>query len=446
MIKLNEKQVGLFNADCLEILKILESNSIDACITDPPAGISFMNKSWDSDKGGRDEWMKWLTEVFTEVLRVLKPGAHGLVWSLPRTSHWTAMALENAGFEIRDCVYHIQSQGFPKSLNVSKGIDKKYGAERKIIGAIKKLQSYGYSGSTCYGGDIDRNNVMNITAPATDLAKKYDGYGSQLKPAVETWWLIRKPLSEKSIVDNVLKHGTGAINIDKSRIGIEERSNPIYSNGGDLMTIFKGGELKWSGETKTSIGRFPANLIHDGSDAVLKEFEKYGESKSSKAEWKPMGYNSEDSGWKRPAQDNYQPKIAGYDDTGSVARFFYCSKASVSERNLGLDGFEGKTNLTYGNGGIISGQSDYKRSVVKNNHPTVKSVKLMSYLVNLITPPIISGNTTPIVLDCFLGSGTTGIAALLNGYDFIGIEMNEEYYKIAESRINNYEEYRKYLK
>ena len=120
----------LINGDCLEKLKELADNSVDAIVTDPPAGISFMNKEWDSNKGGRDEWMQWLTEVMTEAKRVLKHGGHALVWAIPRTSHWTAMAIENAGFEVRDCVYHIQSQGFPKSLNVSQAIDKKFGAER----------------------------------------------------------------------------------------------------------------------------------------------------------------------------------------------------------------------------------------------------------------------------------------------------------------------------
>ena len=416
----------LINGDCLEKLKELPDNSVDAIVTDPPAGIAFMNKEWDKDKGGRDKWMQWMTEVFTEVHRVLKSGGHGLVWAIPRTSHWTAMAIENAGFEIRDCVYHIQSQGFPKSLNVSKAIDKRMGLQ----GHESKM--FNHAGHMKYNNIQDKSfrkdyGYEGYTAK-DDLAKLYDGYGSQLKPAVECWWLIRKPL-QGSIVDNVLLNGCGGINIDKSRIGTEEMHNPVYSNGGDLMTNFKGGELKWSGETNTTQGRFPSNLIHDGSDAVMQEFAKYGESKSSSAEWKETyAIGDKNNTYTTSTFKNHKPLFGGYDDSGSIARYFYCAKTSVSERNLGLDEFEEKP-----------------AQPQKNNHPTVKPVKLMSYLVNLIAPPI-REDYTPVVLDMFMGTGSTGIAALLNGYDFIGIEMSEEYMKIAEARINNYEEFRKFLK
>jgi site-specific DNA-methyltransferase (adenine-specific) len=266
------------------------------------------------------------------------------------------MSLENAGFEIRDCVYHLQGQGFPKSHNIGKKI------------------------------------------------KEYDGYGSQLKPAVEVWWLIRKPF-KGSIVDNVLKYGTGALNIDKSRIGVEERTNPIYDNSGNYFNS----DTKWKGTTTTTTGRFPANLIHDGSLEIQE------------------------------------------------ARFFYCTKTSTGERNTGCKEMEdvigdisniagkrlkcrtcGKWYITSDN--CKCEKPDWIMPVTKNNHPTVKSVKLMSYLINLIMPP------NGIVLDPFMGSGTTGIAALLNGYDFIGIEKQEEYMLIAEARINKYEEFRKYLK
>jgi len=402
----------LINGDCLERLKELEDNSVDAIVTDPPAGISFMNKEWDSNKGGRDEWMQWLTEVMTEAKRVLKHGGHALVWAIPRTSHWTAMAIENAGFEVRDCVYHIQSQGFPKSLNVSKAIDKKFGAEREVIRSRKLFGGGRRLKGVMFEEDGKDTDTFNYTAPATDKAKQYDGYGSQLKPAVECWWLCRKPLAEKNIVDNVLKHGTGAINIDKSRIGTTTKTNSHKEN-----TAINNPFTRGLGEIKTEIknyGRFPANLIHDGSDAVMEEFAKYGESKSSIYPPTGKALLSTESGWNQ--NKIVQNTINGYDDSGSVARFFYCSKASVSERNLGLDG-------------------------EKSNHPTVKSVKLMSYLVNLIAPPYKS-----VILDMFMGTGSTGIAALLNGHDFIGIEMSEEYMKIAEARINNYEEFRKYLK
>lgn len=210
----------LINGDCLEELKKISDNSIDGCVTDPPAGISFMNKSWDEDKGGRDQWMNWMQEVFTEVQRVLKPGAHALVWSIPRTSHWTAMSLENSGFEIRDCVYHIQGQGFPKSLNVSKAIDKKM----KLTNHQSVAFIHAGRGNQIYEDEKRNRSYESINGykyeGKSDESKKFDGYGSQLKPAVECWWLIRKPF-RGSIVDNVLKYGTGGLNIDKSRIGTD---------------------------------------------------------------------------------------------------------------------------------------------------------------------------------------------------------------------------------
>jgi len=552
----------LINGDCLEKLKELADNSVDAIVTDPPAGISFMNKEWDSNKGGRDEWMQWLTEVMTEAKRVLKHGGHALVWAIPRTSHWTAMAIENAGFEVRDCVYHIQSQGFPKSLNVSKAIDKKFGAEREVIRSRKLFGGGRRLKGVMFEEDGKDTDTFNYTAPATDKAKQYDGYGSQLKPAVECWWLCRKPLAEKNIVDNVLKHGTGAINIDKSRIGTTTKTNSHKEN-----TAINNPFTRGLGEIKTEIknyGRFPANLIHDGSDAVMEEFEKYGESKSvSGGIGKPLlkGEGIKDN--------NTIQERGGYDDSGSVARFFYCSKASVSERNLGLETLDNMEIILYlsekelwkekliiqeedeakqlmgmetlvqkaiaESGIVMKNDSDlnitlcmkillerflldtksttkmkinsttiqqilnwlqhytinestldaYSKMMdggnlvvnvensntltitinekvgyhlganpvalkmmlrinerkINSTHPTVKPVKLMSYLVNLIAPPYKS-----VILDMFMGTGSTGIAALLNGHDFIGIEMSEEYMKIAEARINNYEEFRKYLK
>jgi site-specific DNA-methyltransferase (adenine-specific) len=446
----------LINGDCLDELKKLEDNSIDACITDPPAGISFMNKSWDHDKGGRDEWMRWMTMVFTEVLRVLKPGGHSLVWSIPRTSHWTAMSLENAGFEIRDCVYHLQGQGFPKSLNVSKAIDKKFGLKGEIIG--KKKGGLISNNSFTYDGwyrpckdDIEwQKEAANIRAAVSEESQKYDGYGSQLKPAVEVWWLIRKPF-KGSIVDCVLEYGTGALNIDKSRIGVEERTNPIYDNSGNYFNS----DTKWKGTTTTT-GRFPANLIHDGSDVVLKEFHKYGNTKSGKNGIR-NSVKSENHIYSKGIGKDKGDNNGEYGDEGSVARFFYCTKTLTGERNTGCEEMEdvigdisniagkrlkcrtcGKWYITSDN--CKCEKPDWIMPVTKNNHPTVKSVKLMSYLINLIMPP------NGIVLDPFMGSGTTGIAALLNGYDFIGIEKQEEYMLIAEARINKYEEFRKYLK
>lgn len=447
--------IETYQQDCLERLKLMPDNSVDAIVTDPPAGIGFMNEEWDSNKGGRDQWMAWLTEVMKESLRVLKAGGHGLVWAIPRTSHWTAMALENAGFEIRDCVYHINAQGFPKSLNVSKAIDKKYGAEREVIGkkinigtgkpvgisSIKNCENIGESWQRpCKDNPEWQEKYTNVTAPSTDEAKKYDGYGSQLKPAVECWWLIRKPL-EGTIVDNVLKHGTGAINIDKSRIPIGDGEDTTSVIKANKPSTFSADVNNWNTTNLKPQGRFPSNLIHDGSDAVMEEFAKYGESKSSIIKAKVRDSHNSTTFSKNGGTLNNVYLDSGYDDTGSVARFFYNAKASVSERNTALDDFEDKNCAKIvGSLQKYRGKEDYVQPLAKNNHPTVKSVKLMSYLVNLIAPP-----QPAVILDMFMGTGTTGIAALLNGHDFIGIELHDEYYDIALERLNNYEKFRKYL-
>lgn len=428
--------MDIIQGDCLEQLKKLESNSIDGCVTDPPAGISFMNKEWDHDKGGRDQWMKWMTDVFTEVLRVLKPGGHCLVWAIPRTSHWTAMSIEDAGFEVRDCVYHIFGQGFPKSHNVGMGIDKKM---KLIDHQAWAFNHAGKEGSQVY--DKKQNYELNSSngyfyKGKSEEAKKYDGYGSQLKPAVECWWLIRKPF-KGSIVDNVLEYGTGGLNIDKSRIELKDGDkkgdfNHIkdgYGNGQyanskkDGSNTIKDKVEGFAPVTNNNIGRFPANLIHDGSDEVMKEFEKYGNRKSSifpagrKSSIFPAGTIKFETMTSQDGRKTPNTKTigyeGGYDDEGSVARFFYCSKTSTAERNIGIE---------------------------KNGHPTVKPVKLMSYLINLIMPP------EGVVLDPFMGSGSTGIAALLNGYDFVGIEQDSSYIDIAKARMEKYEEYRRFLK
>lgn len=335
----------LLNGDCLEALKTLESNSVDSLVTDPPAGISFMGKEWDSDKGGRDGWIKWMSEVMRECLRVMKPGAHGLVWAIPRTSHWTAAALEDAGFEIRDVITHLFGQGFPKSLDISKAIDKAAGAERELIGINPNARP---NSQRTYSLDGKSKNfsieVKPITAPATDEAKQWNGWGTALKPASEHWILVRKPCSEKTVAANVLEWKTGGINIDASRISTKENTQ----------------------------GRFPANLVLSHSEHCTDD------------------------------QCDIECAIKALDEQSgqSASRFFYCAKISTSERGAG------------------------------NNHPTVKPKKLMSYLCKLITPP------GGVVLDPFMGSGSTGIAASADGFGFIGIEREPDYFKIAQKRIN----------
>lgn len=384
--------IKLCLGDCVDVLQTLHSESTDAIITDPPAGIAFMGKEWDKDKGGRDQWIEWMVTIAAECLRVLKPGGHALVWSLPRTSHWTATAWENAGFEVRDRIAHIFGSGFPKSLDVGKAIDKAAGAEREVVGEkggdplrFKKYKEQ---------DGCERSTFNNsITSPAAPEVEQWDGWGTALKPAVEDWWLLRKPLSEKTVAANVLRWGTGALNIDACRVGTETIQTNRYNEIGD-MTSFHQSQAGNNYISSKHQGRFPAHLIHDGSQEVMELFPMTGKS---------AGGGMKDLKSGKLFQGDTHKNItdsSGFGDSGSVARFFYCAKPSKRERGDG------------------------------NGHPTVKSLALMRYLITLITPP---GGT---VLDCFMGSGTTGKAAKELGFPFIGIECNLEYFSIAEKRIH----------
>ncbi len=456
--------VKVIHGDCLIKLRLLKANSIDSLVTDPPAGIAFMGKSWDSDKGGRDAWIAWLKEVMQECLRVMKPGAHGLVWGLPRTSHWTTTALEDAGFEVRDVITHLFGSGFPKSLDVSKAIDRAAGAEREVIGENPKAkQQTGQTGTLSLSGD--RNPNLFITAPSTPEAKQWQGFGTALKPASEHWILVRKPLEKGlTIAANALKWGVGGLNIDASRINGKPRTT--HSDGNrkgkqELGSISFGPGLKDNFTSAAPSGRFPANLLFSHNEDCMEVGVKqigHGGPKTTKARTRirnnglglgsetmrsgasgaPDNYGAETvSAWECSegcavaeldrqsgnlhASGNKKLGPAGktdkslfgigsidgrasdYKDSGGASRFFYCAKASKREKNAGCE---------------------------VNNHPCVKSTKLMSYLITMVTPP---GGT---VLDCFAGSGTTGVAAKRLGFKFIGIEKDADYVRICEARLN----------
>jgi hypothetical protein len=410
----------LICGDALEVMKTIPGNATDSIVTDPPAGISFMGKEWDDDKGGSDNWIQWLSEVMTEAKRVLKPGGHSLVWALPRTSHWTGFALEKAGFEVRDCVYHVFGSGFPKSLDISKAIDKQAGAERKTIGKSvrgsgaqpNKLNNHG-RGDTGIGYADGSGKEFNITAPATPEAKQWEGWGTALKPAVECWWLVRKPLSEKTVAENVLRWGVGGLNINGCRV-----AGPLpHHNYGRTS-----GKRSFVGKGNASItptqGRFPSHLIHDGSDEVLAEF-------PTTTSGKPQGFRNTGGGYSRGFG---RVPVTGFGDTGTAARFFYCAKPSKRERDAGLEGMENKTFVRYMSEKLTKERTDTLTSH-KNNHPTVKAQALMRYLIKLITPP------KGIILDPFAGSGSTLVAAKSMGHGFIGIEISPEYCTIAKKRL-----------
>lgn len=384
----------LIHGDCLEQLRGLPSDSVDSLVTDPPAGIAFMGKEWDEDKGGRKQWVAWMTEVMAEALRVLKPGAHGLVWALPRTSHWTATALEDAGFEIRDVVTHLFGQGFPKSLDISKAIDKAAGAEREVVGKNPNHRSDAgkvhATGTMCgepHTGD------GSITAPATDDAKTWSGWGTALKPASEHWILVRKPCSEKTVAANVLKWGVGGVNIDGCRIGDGQDRT-----GGGIRKASQAGTdtlaLAMDQAARPTGGRFPANLVLDEEAAAALD----AQTKHTRA-GKPAGTGKSTTNRGVSLIGMGGVESTAYSDSGGASRFFYCAKVSPSER--GED----------------------------NKHPTVKPQKLMRYLIRLITPP------GGVVLDPFTGSGSTGVAAITEGFLFIGIEKENEYASIAETRL-----------
>lgn len=427
--------------DCLNLMKEMPAESVDCIVTDPPAGISFMGKKWDDDKGGRDQWIKWLSDVMREGLRVLKPGGHALVWSLPRTSHWTGMALENAGFEVRDIVHHVFGTGFPKSLDIGKAIDKLQGNERRIIG------NKPYTTQDIRGGADESQTAKDRPRLQEQITKgdsKYEGWGTAIKPAVECWWLVRKPISENIIAENVLKYGTGGINIDGCRVPYESVKD--YET---LVDNYKGGLERATPETKENWtlhgggwklgkgieipdenkGRFPANLIHDGSDEVLAEFAKAGDNKGAFAPVK-RGQDGKSNGIYGDFAEKGDDGKSYYNDTGTAARFFYCAKPSKSERDGGLENAKEKK------GGSLDGGADTRNGKIKtnqpmrkNHHPTVKAQALMEYLIKLITPP------NGIVLDMFAGSGSTLIAAKKLGHPYIGIEIDPEYCEIAKLRV-----------
>ena len=478
--------IQLLLGDCRDRLKELPDNSIDSIVTDPPYELGFMGKSWDASGVAYD------VTVWQECLRVLKPGGHLLSFGGSRTYHRMACAIEDAGFQIRDQIMWVYGSGFPKSLNISKAIDKQNGRRfedryalgrhirerRELLGISRATVNswFGYvdgcehwERQDPHGARVptmadwlllqDRLGLSNdwhelitrieaereiiaqrkahqwvfnpgeqnvfvekqldITAPAMAEAKEWDGWGTALKPAHEPIVLARKPL-DGTVANNVLKHGVGGINIDGCRVGegTGESKTVQYPDIRGNNYNNASGTVEY---TVTSQGRFPANFIHDGSDEVLQLFpdSKSGKPRSDRG---TGGIWSASSGV--PCGDQYG-------DSGSAARFFYCAKASKKDRNEGLDEFP------LVKGGSMSGGEETRpdrptnHPIRANHHPTVKPTDLMRYLCRLITPP----NGT--VLDPFTGSGSTGKAATLEGFNFIGIEQSAEYIEIAKARIES---------
>ena len=377
----------LHNGDCLNVLKMMIEDEVfvDSIVTDPPYELGFMGRSWDSTG------IAFQKETWELCFKVLKPGGHLLAFSGSRTYHRMAVAIEDAGFEIRDQVMWLYGSGFPKSMNVGKIVDKKL----RGVGVGKSDPKSPLHGTKRQ--KIDGSNAKHDMSPLYktqnveyeyehDISKQWDGWGTALKPAHEPLVLARKPLSEKSIADNVLKWGTGGINIDECRVeGNDAKypdSNPVMNSG------------------------------------------KYAQNENAKRKTVVRKSRDENGVWT---------------DDNSASRYFYCAKTSKAERNQGLDNFPIKQ--TQGGGGGIgdykddvnsaSGKFGSEKAPSKNTHPTVKPIKLMKYLCRLITP---KGGT---VLDPFMGSGSTGMAAKEENFEFVGIEKEEQYFNIASARIES---------
>jgi SAM-dependent methyltransferase len=464
--------VTLYHGDCLQVLRALSDESIDAIVTDPPYGLSFMGKRWDYDVPS--------VEIWAECLRVLKPGGHLLAFAGTRTQHRMAVRIENAGFEIRDMIAWVYGSGFPKSLDVSKAIDKVNGETGRLLKFTQWFRTAGVSRSEATAamvnaGHISKNGTMaghyyantasgqpaiptraiwatlrplcgevpawvdelvnriaaerevvgknqwtnsaahfvpgenhaervnlEITAPATPEAQQWAGWGTALKPALEPITMARKPLIG-TVAENVLTHGTGGLNVDGCRAGTEEALQGSTVRNDIRGGAFAAGHKPNPGDIpafqQNPAGRWPANLIHDGSDEVAGLFPQGSFNKP--AMWQSDGDGADGT---RALGKGVGRRTAGtvrdaYGDTGSAARFFYCAKASKRDR----------------------GES--------NRHPTVKPTALMRYLCRLLTPP------GGLVLDPFTGSGSTGRGAVLEGFRFVGMELDAEHIGEAKRRI-----------
>ncbi len=404
----------LICGDSLEILKKATPNSVDAIVTDPPYGLSFMGKKWDYDVPS--------VEIWKECYRVLKPGGYLLSFAGTRTQHRMAVNIEDAGFEIRDMIAWVYGSGFPKSLNIGKAVDKLQGNEREEFNPGGRYNYSFQEGNSQFVSETATGSGKRMSILPTKGTSKYEGWGTALKPALEPITVARKPLSEKTVAENVLKWGTGGINIDGSRVEAEPRSfgNPTVSENGHLAGKEPTG--KW----ESTQGRFPANLIHDGSDEVVSLFPNTKSGNLNAGHKRGNGTGNSFTGGGGVIESNYGG------DSGSAARFFYCAKASKADRDEGLDGFELGEPPASARSKPAEGRENALGNPRANHHPTVKPTKLMQYLVKLVTP---KGG---VVLDPFMGSGSTGKACKLEGFDFIGIEREPEYVEIAKARIENF--------
>ena len=450
----------VYNGDCLEVMETIDKCSVDSVVTDPPyhltsivkrfgkedsapaqfgtdgayarASKGFMGKEWD----GGD--IAFQANTWRKCYELLKPGGHLIAFSGSRTYHRMAVAIEDAGFEIRDQCIWLYGSGFPKSHNIGKEVDKKTGNKRVQVGFKHPQYKNGIPGGKGFHNSLGRDGGERKNPEMeTKGSSEWEGWGTALKPAHEPMVLARKPLSEKSVADNVMKHGTGAINIDASRIEGEVKhpeTMPDFRDQGEQSKAAIGVDKLSFGQTSnakrkeasdidTTGGRWPSNVMHDGSEQIQEIFPttsstEVSRQRTHKGIWSD---NKDDDGDFMPA----------YGDHGNASRYFYCAKTSKDERNFGLGRREAKQYSYDGRNKQVELPHQRNQSVAANNHPTVKPVELMKYLVRLVTP---KGG---LVLDPFMGSGSTGMASREEDFRFIGIEKEEEYYEIAKARIKN---------
>jgi site-specific DNA-methyltransferase (adenine-specific) len=383
-----------------------------------------MGKQWDYDVPGVDIW--------TQVHNVLKPGAHLLSFFGSRTYHRGAIPIEDAGFEIRDQLMWIYGSGFPKSHNIGKAVDKLQGNEREVLGT--RISAFGdaETSETEDGRNLwGKESTKEVTL--TKGNSEWEGWGTALKPAHEPIVMARKPF-KGSVAENVLEHGTGGINIDECRVGTDDKLS-IGSNKRDNANVNFGMKDNKEKQKQHEQGRFPANVMHDGSEEVQKIFPQTSKSSGGRSYQNTNQMYS--GGWANEKGNKTDP---GFGDEGTAARYFYCAKASKKDRDEGLEQLETPTENLQGldTRGRTLVRDDGTKTLVerwkpsaerKNNHPTVKPTELMRYLCRLVTP---QGG---VVLDPFMGSGSTGKAAVMGGYEFVGIEMDEDYFEIACARL-----------
>ena len=490
------KELRLLNGDCIDKLKELENNSIDSIVTDPPYGLSFMGKKWDYDVPS--------VEIWQECLRVLKPGGHLLAFAGSRTYHRMAVRIEDAGFDIRDQIMWIYGSGFPKSHNVGKSIDKMQGNQRQVVGTNTNITSK----ETNWQSNSMTGHISNTDKTLTKGNSIGEGWGTALKPAHEPIVMARKPI-EGTVAENTLQYGVGGLNIDGTRVTVDDIDDYAFNMAGnervkakeegELTGMYEGGWKVDKTPKELPQGRWPANVILEctcENPKVVSDkydirtyndykntFKSYEENDKDKGEYEikdvettkvihtdpncPCYILDKQSGKSKSTAttghnrknntvgDNRTPKAAGlygdgswiegskHNDEGGASRFFYCPKTSAREREEGLVGLQTKANAHMATQNGTSGEASkgmerFKTQPKQNFHPTVKPTELMKYLIRLVTPK------DGIVLDPFMGSGSTGKAAMQEGMWFVGIEREREYFEIAKQRIEYEADKRKF--